>query len=307
MHSTSRRSILSAGIQGVSVFALTGRAAFSQPAASVSVTELRGGIYNVAVGETNCVAMAGVDGALLVDGGPASRSSALLDATARLSGGNEVGTLFNTCWHPDQTGSNGLLGRTGATIIAHENTRLWLTQDVTWPWSGESVARLPEAARPNRTFYRRDSLAVDGDLIEYGHIQACPHTDGDCYVFFRDRNVLAVGDAVCGVGWPSIDWWTGGWIGGIVGGLETLLSLADDETLVVPSRGDPLRRADLDSQHAMYQVIYERLARSLYGGMGPAEAIAARPTREFDEKMGPSDQFVERAFRSLWGYLAPDA
>jgi hypothetical protein len=35
--------------------------------------------------------------------------------------------------------------------------------------------------------------------------------------------------------------------------------------------------------------------------------LAAKPTAEFDAKLGPSDEFVVRAFRSLWGYLAPDA
>ena len=55
-----------------------------------------------------------------------------------------VHTLFNTHWHPEQTGSNERLGKAGKTIIAHENTRLWLTTDVTWPWNGQRFTRAAE-------------------------------------------------------------------------------------------------------------------------------------------------------------------
>src|SRR4051794_6676242 len=74
-------------------------------------------------GEANVVAQTGGNGVLLVDGGSASGSNAVMKAVAALPGGGAVRTLFNTHWHPEQTGSNELLGKAGATIIAHENTR----------------------------------------------------------------------------------------------------------------------------------------------------------------------------------------
>jgi hypothetical protein len=42
-------------------------------------------------------------------------------------------------------------------------------------------------------------------------------------------------------------------------------------------------------------------------GRGPTEAVAAQPTKEFDAQMGNGDEFVRRAFESLWAYLSPDA
>ena len=267
----------------------------------------RGDVHVRTISGRNVVALAAADGALLVDGGPASEAAAILDWASTLPSAGTVRTLFNTCWHPEHTGLNATLGEAGATIIAHENTRLWLTAEVTWPWNGQRFSPLPEVARPNKTFYHREQLSVGGEQVEYGHVRACPHTDGDAYVFFPKANVLAVGDAVSSQGWPFIDWWTGGWIGGIVGGLETLLSVANAETLIVPGRGPLLSYAELKAQHQMYDVIYERLATLLYSGRGPDEAVAALPTQEFDAKMGQSDEFVRVAFRSLWGYLAPDA
>ena len=65
--------------------------------------------------------------------------------------------------------------------------------------------------------------------IRYGYIPDAAHTDGDMYVYFPKQNVLAVGDAVSGQGWPVVDWPTGGWIGGIVGGLQRLQTLANEQ------------------------------------------------------------------------------
>ena len=192
-----------------------------------------------------------------------------MKAVSGLPGGGPVHTLFNTHWHPEQTGSNEPVGKAGATIIAQENTRLWLATDVTWSWNGQRFKRLPKIAQPNKTFYTTGKLdpakegrqGVPVDSVEYGYIPDAAHTDGDLYVYFPKQNVLAVGDAVSGQGWPVVDWATGGWIGGIVGGLQRLQTLANEETRIVPGRGPVLGLADLKAQAEMYSTIYDRLAQ----------------------------------------------
>jgi glyoxylase-like metal-dependent hydrolase (beta-lactamase superfamily II) len=255
-------------------------------------------------GEANVIAQTGSDGVVLVDGGSASGSDALMKAVSGLPGSGPVRTLFNTHWHPEQVGSNERLSKAGATIIAHENTRLWLTTDVIWPWNGQRFKRLPKAAQPNKTFYTTAKLDSG---VRYGYISDAAHTDGDLYVFFPKQNVLAVGDAVSGQGWPIVDWVTGGWIGGIVGALQRLQTLADADTRIVSAHGPVLTLADLKAQYEMYGTIYDRLSQLLNRGRGPSEAVAAAPTKEFNDKMGNPDEFVRRAFESLWAYLSPDA
>ena len=164
---------------------------------------------------------------------------------------------------------------------------------------------LPMRAQPNNTFYDTGGELANG--IRYGHLRPAAHTDGDLYVFFPDENVIAVGDAVSGDGWPFVDWWTGGWIGGIVGTLELILSLMDDDTALVPGRGPVLSKAQIEQQIEMYNTVYNRLSTMLNNGFGPDEAVAAAPTAEFDEAMGPPAFFVRRSFESLWAYLSPDA
>ena len=213
-------------------------------------------------------------------------------------------TLFNTHWHPEQTGLNEAIGKAGKTIIAHENTRLWLSTDITWSWNGQRFKRLPKVAQPNKTFYTTGQLDSG---IRYGYIPDAAHTDGDMYVHFPTQNVLVVGDAVSNQGWPVVDWQTGGWIGGIAGATQRLQTLANDQTRIVPGRGPVMSLAELKVQATMYATIYDRLTTLLNKGRGPSEAVAAKPTKEFDAQMGNPDEFVRRAFESLWAYLSPDA
>jgi cyclase len=260
-------------------------------------------------GEANVVAHTTAGGVVLVDGGSPKATDALMKMIGELPGGGrradaEVQTLFNTHWHPEQTGLNEALGKAGKTIVAHENTRLWLSTDVTWSWNGQRFKRLPKVAQPNKTFYTTGQLDSG---IRYGYIPDAAHTDGDMYVYFPTQNVLAVGDVLSNQGWPVVDWQTGGWIGGIAGAMQRLQTLANADTRIVPARGAVMNLAELKAQATMYATIYDRLTTLLNKGRGPSEAVAAKPTKEFDAQMGNPDEFVRRAFESLWAYLSPDA
>jgi glyoxylase-like metal-dependent hydrolase (beta-lactamase superfamily II) len=305
MHQTRRQLLKTA-------FATTG-VVLATPALRLSAApdiagneKLADDLYIVRVpGEAAVVAHTGSDGVLLVDGGSAAGSDGILKAVAALPNGSaKIHTLFNTHWHTEQTGSNEKLGMAGATIIAQENTRLWLTQNITWPYHGEKFKKLPKIAQPNKTFYDKGTLDSG---IRYGYIADAAHTDGDLYVYFPQQNVLAVGDAAYGEGWPFVDWWTGGWIGGIVGGLQRIQSVANKDTKIVPAHGPVLSYADITAQVDMYGTIYDRLVQMLNKGHSPTEGVEAKPAKEFEAKMGNPDEFIRRSFESLWAYLSPDA
>jgi cyclase len=299
-----RRQLLKAAIGSAAGIVLSGPFLRAQNAAET--VKLADDLFIVKIpGEANVVVQTGADGVLLVDGGSATGSDALLKAVAALpNGSGRIHTLFNTHWHPEQTGSNERLGKAGTTIIAHENTRLWLQQNVTWPWNGKRVAKLPKIAQPNKSFY--DKGALDSG-IRYGWIADAAHTDGDLYVFFPKQNVLAVGDAAYGQGWPVVDWWSGGWIGGIVGGLQRIQTVGDKDTKIIPASGPVLTMDEVRAQVDMYGTIYDRLSQMMNRGRGPSEGVEAKPAKEFEAKMGNSDEFIRRSFESLWAYLSPDA
>jgi len=276
---------------------------------SISSSQIASDLYLLSGAGCNVVLHTSNDGAVMVDGGLAQNAGALAQAVAAFPNSRPVRILFNTHWHPEQTGSNAPLGAAGATIIAHENTRLWLQQDITFPYatgpySGQKAKKFPKVSQPNKTFY--DKGALDSG-IRYGYIADAAHTDGDIYVYFPQQNVLAVGDAVYGQGWPVIDWWTGGWIGGIVGGLQRIQTVVNKDTKIVPSVGRVLSFADLAEQVEMYGTIYDRLNQMINKGHSPTEGVEAKPAKEFEAKMGNADVFIRRAFESMWAYLSPDA
>jgi cyclase len=319
----TRRQVLKAAIGGAAGLVLAGETRMFGQADSAAIrlkpdstTQLADDLFVIRIpGEANVVAHTSSAGVLLVDGGSARAADAVMKAVAGLPGGGQVHTLFNTHWHPEQTGLNEQIGKAGKTIIAQENTRLWLAADVTWPWNGQKFKRLPKVAQPNKTFYDKGQLespkerreGVPADSVRYGYIPDCAHTDGDLYVHFPQQNVLAVGDVISGEGWPAVDWTTGGWVGGMVGGLQRVLSLTNEKTRIVPGRGPVLGLEDLKKQFDMYQTLYDRLTQLLNKGRGPSEAVEAKPAKEFEAQWGNSDEFVRRSFESLWAYLSPDA
>lgn len=309
-HSVDRRDFLTAlvgGTAAVSLSALSTPARAREASAPIDSLKLNDTLTLFTGDGGNVIVARDGDGLAMVDGGLPERSHELLERIRKETGSERVGTLFNTHWHPRQTGSNEPIGKDGATIIAHENTRLWLGYANPVPGEHRTYGPLPPKARPNKTFfYNSEQITIGGEPVEYGYlIQA--HTDGDMYVHFKKSNVLATGGVVSGAGWPIIDVHTGGWIVGMTNGLETLIKVADANTRVIPAHGPVLTRADLLAQHKMFSTISLRLQRAIRKGLGPEEVVAQNPTAEFNAKWGDPKAFVKMAFESLWGHYAPDA
>jgi glyoxylase-like metal-dependent hydrolase (beta-lactamase superfamily II) len=311
MSDVSRRQFLRSGVQTAAIASLSG-SLLTSPAwargdkTPIASMALGPNLHLITGAGGNVVALGSSDGALLVDGGSREKSGALLKEVSRQTKTSRVQVLFNTHWHPEQTGSNERIGKTGATLIAHENTKLWLSRPIRARWLEKPFGPLPEQARPNKTTYTTDTLSFGGEQIDYGYMLQA-HTDGDIYVYFKNANVLATGGVVSAQGWPLIDWETGGWIGGLVGGYDRLLKVANEQTRVVPANGPVLTRADLQNHRNMYMTIYERVVELLNKGLGPEEVLAAEPAKEFAAMWGDPKQFVDNAFRSLWGHFTPDA
>jgi glyoxylase-like metal-dependent hydrolase (beta-lactamase superfamily II) len=297
---SDRRSFIKSSLGAVAGLGAFGSRLFAQ-AAPITSTRLADNLTLYNSGGANVLALTGADGVVMVDGGPAESSAALLQAV-----GGRITTLFNTHWHPEQTGSNIAVAKMGAAIVAHENTRLWLTTDVTRPWENKKYLPMAKEGRPTKTFYTTGSMSANGDEIAYGYMLQA-HTDGDIYVFFPKANVLALGGLTSANAWPLIDWWTGGWIGGLPGGLETATRVMNRDTRVVPASGPVMTLAELETQTQMYRTISTRLQGLMRKGRSVDEALATEPAKEFVEKMGNPTTFLRRAFESCWGQLTPDA
>jgi len=272
----------------------------------IVATPLAENLFLLSGAGANVVAASGPDGLVLVDGGLEKRSKELVKTALQITRARHVTTLFNTHWHPEQTGSNESLGKSGARIISHVNTKLWLTRRITVGWRPGTYGPFDGPALPADTFYSAANMTLGDEHVDYGYL-AQAHTDGDIYVFFRKANVLMGGGVVSADRWPILDFETGGWIAGLVAGHDSLIKLADDQTRIVPADGPVLTRADLQAQRAAYFAIYERLVKCLTQGLSPAEALATDPAKGINPQWGDPQPFLTMAFKSLWGHLAPDA
>jgi len=307
MRPLSRRAFVRGGLQVVGVAALgasvpPARAVRAPP---IIATELVSGITLLDGAGCNVIAMRGPEGSLLIDGGLATNSRALLKAAAEATGNRRVDTLINTHWHPPQTGSNEAIGRAGGTIIAHEKTRLYLSRAATCVDYQGTYGPLPDKARPTKTTRDKGSLEFAGQHIDYGYLPAA-HTDGDLYIHVPERNILVGGGPVCSDRWPVLDIRNGGWIGGLVRAYETLAALVKPETRVIPANGPMLMGADIARHRDMYQQLFAQLFVYLNKGFGPSDVVAARPLKAYEDDLGHPAAFLEGAYRSVFLAYVPD-
>jgi glyoxylase-like metal-dependent hydrolase (beta-lactamase superfamily II) len=296
-----RRSFLRAALPAAGAAFLlpaTSNLAHAARGDDLVVTPLTDQLFVISGGGGNVTVFQSPEGVLMVDGGSPEKSAQVLKLVKKRTGASKVHTLFNTHWHWDQTGSNRALGKSGTRIIAHENTRLWLTTDVNVKWQNRVYAPLPKEALPNKTFYTTDKLSFGGEQIEYGYLPQA-HTDGDIYVFFRNANVLVAGDVVSVGAYPVIDYCTNGWIGGLANAAQSLVALCNDNTRVVPGLGAVQSRADVQSEYEMLNAMKLKLAQLLAQGMSARDMIDAAPTREYDARWGDPKLFVANAWPGL--------
>ena len=282
------------------------RYAFSQE--SPAIVPVREGFVMLTGAGGNVLVRTASAGQVLVDSGAAAFTDAVLAHLRGLPGGGRVTTLFNTHWHREQVGGNLAFGRSEATIIAHEKTRAHLATDY-YLWDEDRYEKaLPAAAHPTVTFFSGDQALAGNERIEYGHLLEA-HTDGDIYVFFRDGNVLAAGDAISPLRDPVLDWFGGGWLGGRVDAQEKLLKLSNAETRIVPSYGPVVGRAELQAEFDMTRVLFDRMLDLVRKGMSAQDMLDAGLMKDLSRTFRDPFRFTYDAYKGYWAHhnsLAPD-
>jgi glyoxylase-like metal-dependent hydrolase (beta-lactamase superfamily II) len=282
---------------------LLGSLAAPRPGAAqaADVVPLNDRLSLLTSGRTNVVALSATDGLVLVDSGAPESSDRLLTSLRQLSPSGRVGTVFNTHWHTENTGANAALRQGGATIVAHENTRLWMATPVWIPAEDRYRQPRPRIAHPDKTFYADGSMNAGGERIDYGYLIEA-HTSGDIYVFFRESNVLAVGDVASPARDPELDYLTGAWLGGRVDAMSRLLELSNAGTRIVPGFGPVMSRAELQADRDMMKTIYERAVDLVRQGDSAEDMIEAGLLRGLARTWSDPQTFVRAVHKGLWAH-----
>jgi len=248
----------------------------------------------------NVVVLQGSDGLVVVDTFVAPAWPKFQESLKGL--GAPVKTVINTHWHFDHTDNNAPLRAGGAMLVAHENTKLRMTQPHHLAVLELDFAPSPAAALPQRVFKDGYKLEANGEKLAVMHVPPA-HTDTDVAVRFEKANVLHTGDVFFNGFYPYIDGSTGGRVDGVIEATDRLLSLADADTKIVPGHGPLGTKADLAKYRDMVSTAAERVHKLKASGKSVEECAAAKPFADLDADWGKGslngETFVKVVYLTL--------
>jgi len=301
--SLDRRALLASAAGAAAVAALGPRRLFAQaaaPAATAEVTRINDRLSVIGGLGGNVVVFDG-PGVVLVDGGRAGATETLLEAVAGLVDPSRIATLFNTHWHLDQIGANAAIRRLGASITAHEKTRVRLATPYYLPDEDRYHPAEPPEAHPTTSFFDQGGLTLGGETITYGYLLEA-HTDGDIYVKFDTDNVIAVGDAIAPLRDPELDWFGGGWLGGRVDSLELLLDISDGRTQFVPGYGPVVDRAYVEAEHELMLALWDIFFERVRAGESAADIHRSGVLDTLPRRFENAPKLLYDAHKGMWGH-----
>ena len=247
----------------------------------------------------NIAVSAGVDGVLIVDDQFPSMMPKIEAAIAGL-GGDAIDFVINTHWHFDHAEGNLALGPKGSWLVSHANARSMMLDDHLINLVGISYLQkaYPESALPTLTFDTTMQFHLNGEQVDLFHFGPA-HTTGDTAIIFRGNNAVHLGDVFNNAGYPFFDAGNGGTLDGVIQFCSETLKLIDADTVVIPGHGPITDYSALKDYIDMLTTIRDRMMALIEKGATLEDVVAAKVTKEWDEKNGDNTGFINRSYMSL--------
>ncbi|MBW2274860.1 MAG: MBL fold metallo-hydrolase [Deltaproteobacteria bacterium] len=231
-------------------------------AVEIEVQPVAGSVYMLKGAGGNIGVSVGADGTLIVDDQFAPLAARIEKALQGLGGGKPR-LVLNTHFHGDHTGGNAHFGAEG-TILAHDNVRIRLLAE-----QGMNRAGLPLV-----TFADRLTVHFNDEEIQIVHMPS-GHTDGDSVVWFKNANVIHMGDHLFNGRFPFIDLERGGSVRGYLRNLKTLHDMVPEDVRVIPGHGALGDKAAIRKSIDMIEAT-QGIVRQAHAAGRSAEEIASR-------------------------------
>ncbi len=258
----------------------------------VETTDLGDGIFMMSTGIAgNLALLIGDDGAVLIDDQLPNTGDLIEGAIVEIAGEGVPRFIVNTHYHGDHTGGNAHFAEQGATVAAHHNIRSRLEND---PQDWMRPATLPIL-----TFGDDLTFHMNGQTVEVTHIPAA-HTDGDAIVYFREADILHMGDILFSGLFPYIDLNGGGTVDGFIAGMEAGVALAGEDTRVIAGHGPLSTVEDLQASIDMVREAAFRVRTLVEGGADLEEIQAAQPLADFHDDWNWRFITTERMVTTLY-------
>ena len=245
--------------------------------------------------------LTGPDGVLMVDSQFAPLADKIAAAIKQISDGR-IRFLINTHVHGDHTGGNEAIGKAGAVLMAREHLRERLAKPAPGA-NGQPGTPAPPAALPVVTYDAPVTIHMDGEDVQLIPVPAA-HTDGDTMVYFPNANVIMIGDFYRSTGYPNIDRGNGGSMNGMLAGFDAAIKLARPDTKIIPGHGAIVDKTAVAAHRDMMIAVRDKVAALVRQGKTQEEAIAAKPTADWDSKVTgatamTADRFVGQLYQEL--------
>ncbi len=262
----------------------------------IVTTKVSDHIYMLEGSGGNIAVCVGQDGPILIDDQYAPLSEKIKEAIRAISD-LPVQFIINTHFHHDHSGGNEVFGET-THIIAHENARKRIMDyELDQVEQGNQSAVKP-AALPVLVFNDHMTVYQNDMQIELIYITHA-HTDGDVAVYFKDENVIHMGDLYVQYGWPFVDMMRGGNVLGMVESLDHMLTVIDGDTKIIPGHGKLASRSEMIAFNDMLRTVIGRVRSAKQNGMSWQEIQEMELIQGYEDVEGDASSFLERVFLSL--------
>lgn len=244
----------------------------------------------------NIGALVGNDGIIIIDDQFAPLTEKIKTALSKIND-KPVRFVINTHFHGDHAGGNENFGGQGAIIVAHDNARKRLSVDYFFEALKQTQKASPYIALPKVTFADSVTFHLNGETIHVFYAKNA-HTDGDVIIHFKESNIFHCGDVFVRYGFPFIDVGAGGSIDGMIKAIESLITITNDQSKIIPGHGAMSTRKDLIDYKNMLVTVSNRVADGIKQGKTLQQIADSDPLKGyvavFDKYF-----FVESIYTSL--------
>lgn len=262
-------------------------------------TKIGPNLYKIEVDDNSIIASIGTDGVLLCDVGGESKGHRVMETILEL-GGEKIDYIIDTHWHVDHAGGNICFGK-DAFIIAHKNVRKRLSEDKSLKFWNEEHLAFPEFALPDMVFTDRLTMHFNGEDTDIIHLPG-GHTDGDAIVYFRQSNILHVGDCLFSNGFPAIDFEMGGSVEGFADNLNKIASMMPTDVRIIAGHGPDYTIEQLKAYEIMVRSSLNAVRNAIQNNMSVEEMQQANILGEWIEYSNgffSCDEWINMIYQSL--------
>ena len=249
----------------------------------VQVTDLGHGIYELRTDQSGNVAvLIGEDGVLMIDTQMEHLVEAIDESLRELSGGRGVELILNTHLHRDHVRGNAYYAERGAQIMAHPNVRKYLEQPRAIVALGREAPGIGKEYLPAINLVEGSSITMNGQTGRLYHTPEA-HTDGDLFIHFEEANIIHAGDLLESGRFPFIDIDNGGTVAGYIAGMEKILEVADEETVIIAGHGPNSTEKEVKASIAMLKETYSIVADLVEQDLTLDEILNINPLSDYSD------------------------